>query len=116
MHGSKTWPVRTENEVALQQAEMKMVRRMCGFTVKDRVPSRVERLGLPVGDIILVLQQNRLRVLRKGDNNRMKKCIEYGVEVGRPRGRPKRTRTEVVQKDCQARKLMLWIVVDGGSR
>ena len=22
---------------------------------------------------------------------------------------------EVVEKDCQARKLMLWIVVDGGS-
>jgi len=28
MHGSETWPVRKENEVALQRAEMRMVRWM----------------------------------------------------------------------------------------
>jgi len=26
LHGRETWPVRKENEVALQRAEMKMVR------------------------------------------------------------------------------------------
>jgi len=26
LHGSETWPIRKENEVALQQAEMRMVR------------------------------------------------------------------------------------------
>jgi len=35
----------------------------------------------------------------------LKKCMEYEVEDSRPTGRPKRTWTEVVQKDCQARKL-----------
>jgi len=30
LHGSETWPVRKENEVALQWAEMRMVRWMCG--------------------------------------------------------------------------------------
>jgi len=30
LHGSKTWPVRKENVVALQRAEMRMVRWMCG--------------------------------------------------------------------------------------
>jgi len=44
-------------------------------------------------------------VLRKEDNYWVKKCIEYEVEVPRPRGRPKRTWTEVVREDCQARKL-----------
>jgi len=29
-HGSETWPVRKENVVALQRAEMRMVRWMCG--------------------------------------------------------------------------------------
>ena len=33
-HGSETWPVRKENEVALQRAEMRMVR--CNVKVKDR--------------------------------------------------------------------------------
>ena len=30
LHGSETWPVRKENETALQRAEMRMVRWMCG--------------------------------------------------------------------------------------
>jgi len=30
LHGSETWPVRKENVVALQRAEMRMVRWMCG--------------------------------------------------------------------------------------
>jgi len=31
--------------------------------------------------------------------------MEYEVEGSRPRGRPKRTWRDVVQKDCQARNL-----------
>jgi len=42
LHGSETWPVRKENVVALQRAEMRMVRWMCGVKLKDRLPSRVE--------------------------------------------------------------------------
>jgi len=36
LHGSETWPVRKDNEVALQQAEMRMVRWMCNVKVKDK--------------------------------------------------------------------------------
>jgi len=43
----------------------------------------------------------------KKDNDWVKKCMACEVEGPRPRGRPKRTWTEVVQKDCQARKLNL---------
>ena len=32
LHGSETWSVRKENEVALQRAEMRLVRRMCEVT------------------------------------------------------------------------------------
>jgi len=104
--GSETWPIRKENEMALQWAEMRMVRWMCGVKI---VPSKglIERLGLD--DIISVLQQNRLRwyghVLRKEDNDCLKKCMEYEVEGARPRGRQKRTWREIVEKDCQTRKL-----------
>jgi len=31
--------------------------------------------------------------------------MEYEVEGARPRGRPKKTWREIVEKDCQARKL-----------
>ena len=46
--GSETWPVRKENEVALQRAEIRMVKWMCDVKVKDKVPSKelTERLGI----------------------------------------------------------------------
>jgi len=35
----------------------------------------------------------------------VKKCMEYEVEGARPRGRPKKTWREIVEKDWQAHKL-----------
>jgi len=40
LHGSETWPIRKESEVALQQAEMRMIRWMCRIKLQDRVPSK----------------------------------------------------------------------------
>jgi len=50
----------------------------------------------------------------KEDTDWVKKCMEYEVEGSRPRCRPKRTWTEVVQKDCQARNLNREDAVDRG--
>jgi len=109
LHGSETWPVRKENVLALQRAEMRMVRWMSGVKLKDRLPSNELRQRLGIDDIALVLQQNRLRwyghVLRKEDDDWVKKCMEYEVEGPIPRGRPKRTRREVVREDCEARTM-----------
>jgi len=44
-------------------------------------------------------------VLRKEDNDWVKKSMEYEVEGPRLRGRPKRTWREVVEKVCQVCKL-----------
>jgi len=44
-------------------------------------------------------------VLRKEDDDWVKKCMEYEVEGPRPRGRPKRTWREVVKEDCLACKM-----------
>ena len=71
------------NEVALQQAEMRMVRWMCGVKLQDRIPSKGLRERVGLHDTISVLQQNRLQwhghVLRKEDNDWVKKCMEYEV-------------------------------------
>jgi len=73
LHGSETWPVRKSNEVKLQRAEMRMVRWMCGVKLQDRVPSKGLRERLGLDNIILILQENRLRcyghVLWKEGNN-----------------------------------------------
>jgi len=74
---------------------MRIVRWMCDINVKDKVPSKELRETLGLDDIISELQQNRLRwyghVLRKEDNDWVKKCMEYETEGARRRGRPKRT-------------------------
>jgi len=41
----------------------------------------------------------------KKDNDWVKKCMEYEVEGARPRGRPKKTWRDIVEKDCQVHKL-----------
>jgi len=109
LHGSETWPVRKENVVALQRAEVRMVRWMCGIKLKDRLPSKELRERLGIDDIALVLQKNRLcwygHVLRKDDDDWVMKCMEYEVQGPRPRGRPKMTRREVVREDSQAHKM-----------
>ena len=61
LHRSETWPVRKENVVTLQRAEMRMVRWMCGVKLKDRLPRKELRERLGIDDIALVLQKNRLR-------------------------------------------------------
>ena len=108
LRGRETWPVRKEIEVALQRAEMRMVRWMSDVKLKDGVPSKELKERPGMDGIISVIQQNRLQeywhMLRKKDSDWVKKCMEYEV-VFRPIGRPKRTCREVVQKDCQACKL-----------
>jgi len=120
LHGSETWPVRKENKVALQWAEMRIVRWMCDVKVKDRVPSKELKERLGIDDIVLVLQQNRLRwyghVLQKEDTEWVKKCMEYEVEGSRLRGRPKRTWRAVVHRDCQAHNMKSKDAVDHSKR
>ena len=62
LHGSETWPVRKENVVALQRAEMRMVRWMCGVKLKDRLPSKElrERLGCRWHSIDIAAEQAAL--------------------------------------------------------
>jgi len=88
---------------------MRMVRWMCDVKLPDRIPSKGLRETLGFDDIILVLQRNRLQwyghVLRKEDNNWVKKCVEYEVAGAIPRGRPNKTWREIVDRDCQARRL-----------
>jgi len=44
-------------------------------------------------------------VLQKEDNDWVKTSMEYEVKGARPRGRLKKTWREIVEKDCQVRKL-----------
>ena len=54
--------------------------------------------------------------LQKEDNDWVRKCMEYKVKGARARGRPNKTWTEIVQKDCQARKLKREDAMDRNRR
>jgi len=88
LHGSEAWPLRKDNEVALQPADMRMVTWMSGIKLKDRVSSKELREKLGIEDINSVLQQNRLRwyghVLRKDNDSHSCSLSNMSVKMRQP--------------------------------
>jgi len=53
--------MKTENEIVLQQAKMRMIRWMCGIRLRDKSSCVALRHSIGIEDIATVLQRNRLR-------------------------------------------------------
>ena len=72
-----------------------MIRWMCGVSMKDRRTSEELRELVGVERITTVIKCGRLRwyehVMRKNDEDWVKKNMEYRVESRRPVGRSART-------------------------
>ena len=72
-----------------------MIRWMCGISMKDRRTNEELRRLVAVEPITTVIRSGRLRwyghVMRKGDEDCVKKCMKHRVEGRRPVGRPRRT-------------------------
>jgi len=55
---------------------------------------------------VCALKRLKLLTLKHSEyNDWVKKCMEYEMEGARPKGRPKKTWKQIVEEDCQARKL-----------
>ena len=65
---------------------MQMIRWMCGVSMKDIRTSEEMRELVGVEPITTVIKSGRLRwyghVMRKSDEDRVKKCIEWKAEDG----------------------------------
>ncbi len=96
--------MRAEHEAKLERAEMRMIRMMCGVSLRDKITSKMlrERMGV-VEAIGVVVKRNRLRwfghVERKDDCDWVKGCTVLEVEGPKPRGRPKKTWMDVYLVD-----------------
>ena len=81
---------------------MQMIRWMCSISMKDRKTNEELRRLVGVDPITPVIRNGRLRwyrhVMRKRDEDWVKKCMEFRVE-GIPFGRPRRTWLESVEAD-----------------
>ena len=107
MHGSETWPVKFDQIRRLERAEMRMVRWMCGVSLREKKRSECLRNMMEIEGVKEVMARSRLRwlghVLRKDENDWVKKCMDFEVEGTRGRGRPKMTWCEVIEKDMRER-------------
>ena len=95
MHGGETWPMKVEHELKMNRTELSMIRWMCGVKLNERMKSEELRELLGLEPVSLMIKKSRLRwfghVERKDDNDWVKRCIMWGVEGIRQRGRPKKT-------------------------
>jgi hypothetical protein len=109
IYGSETWAMNVEQERRLERAEMRMVRWMCGVSLRERKTSDELRRMMGIESVMDVVKRGRLRwmghVLRKDENDWVRAVMELNVEGSRARGRPKRTWLNVVEEDMRVRGL-----------
>ena len=102
-YGSETMPLLVDAGLKFERAEMQMIRWMCGISLKDRRTNEELRRLVGVEPITTFIRSGRLRwyghVRRKGDEDWVKKCMEYRVKDRRPVGRPRKTWLESVEAD-----------------
>ena len=97
--GSETRPLLVDVGLKFERAEMQMIRWMCGISLKDKRTNEELRRLVGVEPITTFIRSGRLRwyghVMRKGEEDWMKKCMEYKVEGRRPVGTPKKDMVRV---------------------
>ena len=119
LYGSETWPLKREEEAKLERNEMKMIRWMVGVKVTDRVRNTDLRKRLGLEELQIILRKRRLRWfghVERREGEWVKECMKINVSGKTPRGRPKKTWWEIVEKDMKmaglkredARDRVLW--------
>ena len=88
IYGSQTRPWLVDVGLNFERAEMQMIRWMCGISMNDRRTHEELKRMVGVEPITTVIRSGRLRwyghVMRKGDADGVKKCMEFRVEGRRP--------------------------------
>ena len=83
IYGSETWAVNAEQEAKLERAEMRMVRWMCGVSLREKKTNAELRESMGIEKISDIMRRSRLRwmghVLRKEGNDWVKKSMEVVV-------------------------------------
>ena len=110
IYGSETWAVNAELEAKVERAEMRMVRWICGVSLREKKTIVELRESMGIEKICDVIRCSGLRwmghVLRKEGNDWVKKSVEMTVEGSRGRRRPKMTWEKVVERDMKVRGLV----------
>ena len=107
-YGAKCWALKMEDERRLKTTEMRMLRMICGKTLKDKMNNENIREITDVLRLEVFLREKRLRWLghvERMDEERVQQR-HYLLEVdGTKKGRPKKRWKEVLECDMTARGL-----------
>ena len=116
LYGNDTWCLR-ESEMAILKTERAMVRSMCGVKLVDRknMQELMEMLGLKK-TLDRLAKANGVRwyghVIRREDDNILKKAMMMEVNGQRKRGRPKMTWKRQVEESKKKVGLKIEEAVD----
>ena len=108
-YGSETWSLKSDSAQRLERTEMRMVRWMCGTSLreKQRGEDLLQSMGLT--KITDEIRQSRLRwyghVVRREESHWLKKAWRFEVVGPRPRGRPRKTWDETLAEDLRLSNL-----------
>ena len=90
LYGAECWTVRRKEEQILEKTEMRMLRRIKGVTLRDKVKSVDIRKELGVNSIQEKVREIRLRwyghMQRMEENNERRAVVDMSVPGKRPRG------------------------------
>ena len=92
--GHERWVMTERTRLRLQAARMGFLRRVAGFSLRDRVRSSVIREGLGVQPLLLHVERSQLRwfghlVVRMPPGRLPKEVFQARPAGRRPRGRPR---------------------------
>ena len=117
MYGTETWAMKTGVFQRLRGTERRMLRKICGVTLKGMVESTVIALGVGVNDLEEHLRQKRLRwfghIARRDGEVEIRKVFDLKIEGRRKRGRPVKRWIDVVEEDMKKRGV---VQQDAGDR
>ena len=109
VYGCETWALRVDHEQRLMRTEMRMVRWMSGRSLRERERNDDLRRRMGIESIADIIRSRRLRwfghVMRREENDWLRRVMQHEVEGKRPKGRPRKTWRETVAADL--RKLHL---------
>ena len=91
LYGAECWATGVKEENILKKTEMRMLRRIKGVTVKDKMKSEDIRKELGVGSIKSKARESRLRwfghVHRKEQESNLRQVMDIEIPGRRPSGR-----------------------------
>ena len=103
LYGAESWTVKKKDIDLLERTEMKMLRRLKGVTLRDKIRSESIRNDLGVMSIRNKVRENRLRwfghVIRKPDEDKIKVVYKMEVDGKRKQGRPNLRWRDNIKKD-----------------